>query len=652
MGIYLSTHNYMPYIDVCVVALSVIYAWLLGSAYNVKRQNLILFRIANCSVLGAAFTKAVYHFLINNINERLVSWIYILRDISYLLLAVTLMCFCVYIGNLVDITAGKKRLMLWTGCVVWLLYGVWECLTPVTKLGFYIDDTLQVHEPDILQGFLVVYGYFIILLLVMLIRHKQKFISSMYNCIIKVVALCVCIMGAQLYFGQTGFTCITFSLPIMAVLFLFHSNSYDPDTGTLNAKSFGLYISDLKNREFTMICIRLEDMKQDSLTDFSNEFFRFNEKYFKDSCIFSFGNDKLIMIYEKAKNLKAVFTMPILMEKFYELYEKFHMDYKIVTIHSSPELKSGDDYLALNDFLERRVKMNTSYECTHDDVVAFLNANYIVQQLHDIVLCNNLDDERVLVFCQPIYNTKTKSFTTAEALMRLKLENTGVVFPDVFIPLAEKFDFIHFLSMVILNKVCKKVKTLMDKGYVIDRISVNFAMSELRDANFCDEVKQIVEANGIPFDKIALELTESMNEAEFGHVQTVMKTLHEVGMKFYLDDFGTGYSNFERIMKLPIDIIKFDRSLTIVAVNDESSRDMVVGFTDIFRRADYKILFEGVEDELDEKQCIEMSALYLQGYKYSRPIPIDELDDFLDKEEKKKECEAQGESECACGEEA
>ena len=354
--------------------------------------------------------------------------------------------------------------------------------------------------------------------------------------------------------------------------------------------------------------------------------------YFKDAYIFRFGNDRLIMVYERAKNLKAVFAMPKMMDKFYELYEKYRMDYKIITIHSSPELKSGDDYLALNEFLERKVKMNTAYECDHNDVVAYLNANYIVAELHDIVQKNDLNDERVLVYCQPVYNAMTKSFTTAEALMRLDLENIGIVYPDVFIPLAEKYDYIHFLSMIILNKTCKEVHRLLDEGFAVDRISVNFAMSELRDANFCDEVKKIVEDNDIPFDKIALELTESMNEAEFSHVQGVMKVLHEVGMKFYLDDFGTGYSNFERIMKLPIDIIKFDRSLTLVAVNDEGSRDMVVGFTDIFRKANYKILFEGVEDEADEKQCIDMSALYLQGYKYSRPIPIDELERFLEKE--------------------
>jgi len=125
-------------------------------------------------------------------------------------------------------------------------------------------------------------------------------------------------------------------------------------------------------------------------------------------------------------------------------------------------------------------------------------------------------------------------------------------------------------------------------------------------------------------------LTESRNEKDFKRVKRIMKELQGKGIKFYLDDFGTGYSNFERIIGLPIDIIKFDRSLTILASKNDESRFMVGSFSEIFKKADYQILFEGVEDENDEHQCIDMDAMYLQGYKYSKPIPIEQLETFLE----------------------
>ena len=215
--------------------------------------------------------------------------------------------------------------------------------------------------------------------------------------------------------------------------------------------------------------------------------------------------------------------------------------------------------------------------------------------------------------------------------MRLQLPELGMVFPDQFIPLAEKHDYIHVLSKIILNKTCRHIKQLEAEGYMLERVSINFSIQELRLESFCNDVVTIIKENGVPYDKIAVELTESRNEKDFHLVKSIMENLQGLGIKFYLDDFGTGYSNVARIIELPIDIIKFDRSLTILASKNDESRFMVGNFSEIFKKADYQILFEGVEDEHDEMQCIDMKAMYLQGYKYSKPIPMEQLTEFLEK---------------------
>ena len=112
-----------------------------------------------------------------------------------------------------------------------------------------------------------------------------------------------------------------------------------------------------------------------------------------------------------------------------------------------------------------------------------------------------------------------------------------------------------------------------------------------------------------------------------------IEMLHEHGIQFYLDDFGTGYSNMERIMEMPFDIIKFDRSMLIASGMDKRSERIVENLAHMFKDMDYSVLYEGVEDEEAEKRCKEMSASYLQGYKYSRPIPIENIRDFLPKAE-------------------
>ncbi len=213
--------------------------------------------------------------------------------------------------------------------------------------------------------------------------------------------------------------------------------------------------------------------------------------------------------------------------------------------------------------------------------------------------------------------------------MRLKLKKTGMVFPDQFIPIAEQHNMIHTLSMIILNKTCRAVSELISENYEINRISVNFSVLDIRYESFCSDVRNIISRNNIPYDKIAVEITESRSEADFNVMRKKVTQLQELGIKFYLDDFGTGYSNFERIMEIPFNIIKFDRSMLIESAKNDSSKFMVSTFASMFNQLNYAVLFEGVENDNDETHCVNMNANYLQGYKYSKPIPIEQLRNFL-----------------------
>ncbi len=271
-------------------------------------------------------------------------------------------------------------------------------------------------------------------------------------------------------------------------------------------------------------------------------------------------------------------------------------------------------------------------EFDETDSTAARKQQYILNELKDIHQKNDLNDERILVYCQPVYNIRNKCYDTAEALMRLKLDKIGMVFPDQFIPIAEENNYIHTMSRIILHKTCMQVKTLLSLGFTVKRISVNFAISEMHDAGFCSEVKDIISSSGIPYEKIAFELTETQDEDDFKILKSKIEELQEQGIKFYLDDFGTGYSNFLRIMELPFDIIKFDRSLVIAAMNSIKSETIVSYLAHMFSDMNYSVLYEGIETEQDEQKCMNMCAKYLQGYKYSRPIPIEQLTEYFQKD--------------------
>ncbi len=621
--------NYTPYVDLCVLLLTIVYAFLLRSTYTISDKRLRLFKFSNILVFVTSLFSILFNCTLSGSEAHSILKLYLFRDISSIAIALNLIIFIAYLMEVLRINDNVKKKNMRFCWFAFGIYVIWLLLSSYMHIGFYIDADGNVHQNYYLDLFHIYYLVFAFALIYLLRENKSKLISRMYVCFCAVFGTSFFIMILQFIFKQISFTSLTFALPLLAVLFMFHYNAYDATTGSLDGKIFGSYIQDMGSKEFTMLCVWLPELKPDNLEEISSVFYHFNENFLKDCCTFRIKDEKYILVFENAKNVNAALIIPEMYDDFKTLYSRYKLEYKINIIYSSPEIEKSEDYLLFSDFLEEKTPLNTCYECKREDVKAFIKANYILGQLHDISRQNNMDDERVLVYCQPVLNTETGTFTSAEALMRLNLPDVGLCYPDVFIPLAEKYDYIHMLSKIILNKTCKQIKALDEEGYNIKRISVNIAMSELKIADFCDEIKQIIDDNNISYDKIAIELTESMNESEFENVKHIMGVLHNIGMKFYLDDFGTGYSNIERIIKLPIDIIKFDRSLTLLAANDENSRHMVEGFTDIFSKSDYKILFEGIENDSDELQCRNMNALYLQGYKYSKPIPIEQLKDFL-----------------------
>ena len=358
---------------------------------------------------------------------------------------------------------------------------------------------------------------------------------------------------------------------------------------------------------------------------------RFSSIYFKSAVLFKVNNGHVVMMTQKKANPDYENRINKILNSFSEEYEKFKFDYKVVMGESIEEISRRNEYVSFINSIHHNMNLNSIHMVEYDDVVDFDKYEYILSELGDIYRRKDLRDSRVLAYCQPVYNTKTGKFDTAEALMRLGLSDAGMVYPDKFISIAEENGYIHVLTEIILQKTCDEIRHLIKEGYNVKRISVNVSAAELRDESFSSDIIEIIDKNEIPDDKVAIEITESQTESDFMLMKNIVEELKGKGITFYLDDFGTGYSNMERIMELPFDIIKFDRSLVLASEASDRSEKMVENLANMFSELGFSVLYEGVENEIDEKRCIRMSASYLQGYKYSRPIPIIELKRFFSK---------------------
>jgi EAL domain-containing protein (putative c-di-GMP-specific phosphodiesterase class I) len=247
--------------------------------------------------------------------------------------------------------------------------------------------------------------------------------------------------------------------------------------------------------------------------------------------------------------------------------------------------------------------------------------------LNDIKSNMNLDDDRVLCYAQPIYCVETNSFRTAEALMRLNL-NGKIIYPDKFIPVAERNGTIHTLTRIILNKVCKMIKS-MEGSYDFDAVTINCSAIEFSNKSLHKELLEIIKTNNIPYGKIRIELTESAMSGDYETLIDNVEKLRAVGIQFYLDDFGTGYSNLERILGCPFNTIKFDKSLLYKSIDDSRMDDLIVSMTQVFKKQGFTLLVEGVETDEQTNYCVKRGFSYIQGYKYAKPQPIEQLTDYF-----------------------
>ena len=626
----LNTGKYTPVGDLTVISICFLMFAILMQTYSHRNRNFGLALKTLLLCFGSSFTNIIYQINLVSPPEKVLSF-YLSRIVHHVVLALVPFFYLLYLQFPLWATPSKSRKhMNFSLCLI-LIATIIDIAGSFLHFTAWVDTDGVAHT--VFNPYVPVYAIFNIAIFIVLIRFRGRMIHQVFWGLFAPNALAVFMLIMQGIHGQTSFTCATCIFPVLGLIFLFHSNPYDIDTGAVDESYFYDELDDKLNKKRTMILVSCAMSNFFKIIKESQsvklEFYQFFRQNVQRGVLYHFPNDRMVLVFEKKFNLHQDKVFENMVENFTSGHEKFKVDYKVVIMETTQEISSSREYIRIMDFVESDMMNNNVYEVREEDVKRFYKDSYILTQLEDIVNGYDLDDERILVYCQPVFNIVTGTYDTAEALMRLKLPNIGMVFPDQFIPLAEQNNLIHAMSLIILNKTCGAIRTLIEDGYYVNRISVNFSTLDIRYENFCQEVQQIIARNQIPYEKVAIEITESRNESDFNLMKQKVMELQKLGIKFYLDDFGTGYSNFDRIMEIPFDIIKFDRSMLIESGKSDTAFYMVSTFATMFDKLHYSVLFEGIENDVDEKSCVRMCAKYLQGYKYSKPIPIEQLTNFL-----------------------
>lgn len=242
--------------------------------------------------------------------------------------------------------------------------------------------------------------------------------------------------------------------------------------------------------------------------------------------------------------------------------------------------------------------------------------HYLIERLKTIDTKSGYE-----VWYQPVKSLKSNQFSSMEALVRLREKDGSLVSPGEFIPLAEQTGLINSLTWFVLEDICKFLSAHPQLSSI--SVSINLPMTQLLDGGFVTRMNSIVDRYNINHEQICLEFTERELLDTFKKTREVMNELVSDGYQFYLDDFGTGYSNFHRMLQLPFQFIKLDKSLV-------HSADLVRTLTNLFHDMHLKVVVEGTETIEDVKAMEDCGVDSIQGYYFAKPMPAEKILEFYE----------------------
>jgi EAL domain-containing protein (putative c-di-GMP-specific phosphodiesterase class I) len=239
-----------------------------------------------------------------------------------------------------------------------------------------------------------------------------------------------------------------------------------------------------------------------------------------------------------------------------------------------------------------------------------------------------------LLYYQP--QVDRNGLVGAEALIRWKHPKRGILLPDEFIPLAEETDLILSLGDWALETACAQIAAwAVRKATAQIKVAVNISARQFRQPNFVKKVLSILDRSGANPQSLELELTESMLLDNVEDVIAKMTALKSHGVRFSLDDFGTGYSSLSYLKRLPLDLLKIDRSFIRDMVANATSGAIVQAIISMSKAMGLAVIAEGVETEEQLAFLSRLGCHSIQGYLFGLPLSLEEFNLLLSVEEQR-----------------
>jgi len=344
------------------------------------------------------------------------------------------------------------------------------------------------------------------------------------------------------------------------------------------------------------------------------------------------GGDEFLILLPDLSH--ADDTLPILAKIIEQLQVPFHANgHEISTSVSIGVTIFPDDGASFENLLKKADM--AMYQAKNDgrNTYRFFDEAMNVEAVEHLFIRNGLrralDRNQFVLHYQPQIDLRSGAVTGVEALIRWNLPEMGMMAPNRFIPVAEESGLIVPIGDWVLREACRQAVAWRRAGLPVMTMAVNLSAVQFRRGDIEQSVVHALEETGLDPTLLELELTESILIQNVDSLRATLSRLKTLGVKISIDDFGTGYSSLSYLKRFDIDKLKIDQSFVRDLATDPDDAAIVRAIIQMARSLNLRTIAEGVETPEILQQLRDFACDEAQGYHFARPMPADELANFL-----------------------
>lgn len=634
------------------IAAAIITLTLIGALITrnlVKGRTNMLFLVLSLAVMLTSILDAVcdmygVYFESNIYNVKLQSFY---SYVYFVLRNLTAPLYVLYISSLLGIwhkVINKKSLYFYLIFVPYLIDLIMLCINLFTKFVFYYDENCTYQRNN---GMFVLYFiafYYLIFSTYMLIKYKNLIHRNQYIVLLGFLPFNAGAVMMQMLFSSLRIEMLATSFMAIVIAIAIQRPEELIDN-VVNAQSYSAFLMEVGKY------FRAERRMSVLMVKFTNHMILRN----------SIGLDVYLLLL---RNIAGKLTrIAKVMNLHSDIFYMDHGTFCIVTDESNEDILLDMGRITCA-YMQEPIKLNQlevmldakiCQACCPDDlpdletllnfvstfeekipdtgrVVVFEKAaeskDFRLKSNMGQIINKAIATNEFKMYYQPIYSTKEHKFVSAEALIRLIDDTYGFVSPGLFIPAAEESGAIHQIGDFVLEDVFRFISETDFEALGLKYIELNLSVAQCVETDLAEKIEELMKRYGVKPEQINLEITETAVDYDPATTDANISKLSALGIPFSLDDYGTGYSNIKRVVSLPFNIVKLDKSL-VDEMDNPMMWTVIRNTVSMLQKMKKHILVEGIEEQRAVDRFSEIGCDYIQGYFYSKPLPEDKFLEFV-----------------------